>query len=93
MTFAGWVATLAGWYVTEIGRQPWIINGLVKTADVVAAHPPNIVAATLFGYLVVYVVLILAYVTVVKYLAEKPDVAEQAPSPVPPSAGPASNAS
>jgi cytochrome d ubiquinol oxidase subunit I len=84
MTFGGWVATLAGWYVTEIGRQPWIIYGLVKTADVVAAHPPNLVAATLFGYLVVYVVLILAYVSVVKYLAEIPEKTEQRPEPEPP---------
>jgi cytochrome d ubiquinol oxidase subunit I len=26
MTFSGWVATLAGWYVTEIGRQPWLVT-------------------------------------------------------------------
>jgi cytochrome d ubiquinol oxidase subunit I len=29
MTFAGWVATLAGWYVTEIGRQPFVVYGLL----------------------------------------------------------------
>jgi cytochrome d ubiquinol oxidase subunit I len=34
MTFSGWVATLAGWYVTEIGRQPFIVHGLLRTADV-----------------------------------------------------------
>src|SRR3954469_8919813 len=38
MTFAGWVATLAGWYVTEIGRQPFIVYGLLRSADVVAQH-------------------------------------------------------
>ncbi len=32
MTFAGWVATLAGWYVTEIGRQPWLVYGVLRTA-------------------------------------------------------------
>ncbi len=36
MSFSGWVATLAGWYVTEIGRQPWIVYGMLKTADAVA---------------------------------------------------------
>jgi cytochrome bd ubiquinol oxidase subunit I len=81
MTFSGWVATLAGWYVTEIGRQPWIIYGLVKTADVVAQHPPGMVAATLIGYLVLYVVLIIAYVTVVKYLAETPEKTAEKPKP------------
>ena len=34
MTFSGWVATVAGWYVTEIGRQPFIVFGLLRTADV-----------------------------------------------------------
>ena len=36
MTFSGWVATVAGWYVTEIGRQPFIVYGLIRTADVVS---------------------------------------------------------
>ena len=31
MTFSGWVATLAGWYVTEIGRQPWLVQGVLST--------------------------------------------------------------
>src|SRR5690606_16201491 len=34
MTFSGWLATLAGWYVTEIGRQPYIVYGLLRTSDV-----------------------------------------------------------
>jgi hypothetical protein len=37
MTFSGWVATLAGWYVTEIGRQPWLVTGVLRTAE--AAGP------------------------------------------------------
>ena len=39
MTFSGWVATLAGWYVTEIGRQPFIVYGLIRTADVASTVP------------------------------------------------------
>ncbi|MFT7526444.1 MAG: cytochrome d ubiquinol oxidase subunit I, partial [Arenicella sp.] len=39
MSFSGWVAVLAGWFVTEIGRQPWIVYGVLKTVDVVADHP------------------------------------------------------
>ena len=35
MTFSGFVALLAGWYVTEIGRQPWVVYGLVRTAEAV----------------------------------------------------------
>jgi len=80
MTFSGWVATLAGWYVTEIGRQPFIVYGLLKTADVVTTTPAPHIALTLAGYLVLYAVLIVAYVAVLKYLAEHPKKTEhQAP--------------
>jgi cytochrome bd ubiquinol oxidase subunit I len=83
MTFSGWVATLAGWYVTEIGRQPYIIYGLVKTADVVAPHAPPMVAFTLAAYLVVYALLLLSYVGVLKYMAEHPaKPAPEQPAPV-----------
>ncbi len=37
MTFSGWVATLAGWYVTEIGRQPWLVQGVLTTAQAASA--------------------------------------------------------
>ena len=47
MTFAGWVATLAGWYTTEIGRQPWLVQGVLATRDAAAAHPAAMVASTL----------------------------------------------
>ncbi len=39
MTFSGWVATVAGWYVTEIGRQPFVVFGLLRTADVASNVP------------------------------------------------------
>ena len=70
MTFSGWVATLAGWYVTEIGRQPFLVYGLFRTADAVAQHPPAMVAGTLAAYLTVYVLLLLAYAGVIKYMSE-----------------------
>jgi cytochrome d ubiquinol oxidase subunit I len=70
MAFSGWVATLAGWYVTEIGRQPYVVYGFLRTADVVTTTPASHVAVTLVGYLVVYSALIVAYVAVLKYMAE-----------------------
>jgi cytochrome d ubiquinol oxidase subunit I len=72
MTFSGWVATVAGWYVTEIGRQPFIVQGLVRTADVVSATPAPHVALTLAAYVTVYLALIVAYIGVLKHMAEKP---------------------
>jgi cytochrome bd ubiquinol oxidase subunit I len=73
MTFSGWVATVAGWYVTEIGRQPFIVYGLVRTADVVSKVPSSMIGLTLALYITLYLALIVAYVTVLKYMAEKPE--------------------
>ena len=58
MTFSGWVSTLAGWFVTEIGRQPFLVYGLLRTADLVADHPPGMVLSTLIAYLTVYTFLL-----------------------------------
>ncbi|MGB8598265.1 MAG: cytochrome ubiquinol oxidase subunit I, partial [Burkholderiales bacterium] len=71
MTFSGWVATLAGWYVTEIGRQPYLVYGLLTTAQAASAVPASMIAATLAMYLVLYVGLAIAYVSVVFHLARK----------------------
>ncbi len=73
MTFSGWVATVAGWYVTEIGRQPFIVYGLIRTADVVTQTPSAMIGATLALYITLYIALIAAYVSVLKYMAEKPE--------------------
>ena len=72
MTFSGWIATVAGWYVTEIGRQPFIVYGLVKTADVVSTTPAALVAFTLALYVTLYLALTVAYIAVLKYMAEHP---------------------
>jgi cytochrome d ubiquinol oxidase subunit I len=71
MTFAGWVAVLAGWFTTEIGRQPYLVYGLLKTVDAVSPVPSGMVASTLAMYLLLYLGLIAAYVSVVFYLARK----------------------
>lgn len=81
MTFSGWVATVAGWYVTEIGRQPWIVQGLIKTADVASSTPAPYIALTLAGYLITYAALIACYIGVLRYMAEKPsDTYDPAPT-------------
>ena len=72
MGLSGWVATLAGWYVTEIGRQPFIVFGELRTAEVVTTTPAPHVAITLIGYSIVYVLLIAAYIAVLRYMSEKP---------------------
>ena len=72
MTFSGWVATVAGWYVTEIGRQPYVVHGLVRTADVASTVPSSMIAATLTMYVTLYLALVVAYVAVIRYMAEQP---------------------
>jgi cytochrome d ubiquinol oxidase subunit I len=71
MTFAGWVGVLSGWYTTEIGRQPFLVTGVLRTADAVTSVPAGNIALTLALYLLLYAVLITAYITVVFYLARQ----------------------
>ena len=72
MAFSGWIATVAGWYVTEIGRQPYIVYGVITVAETAAQHAPAMIGLTLTAYLALYVFLLCAYVFVVKGLSEKP---------------------
>ena len=71
MSFSGWLATLAGWYTTEIGRQPWLVQGVMTTKEAVADVPAPLVLSTLIAYLAVYAALLLAYIFVIFYLARK----------------------
>ncbi|MBS7806467.1 cytochrome ubiquinol oxidase subunit I [Variovorax sp. PCZ-1] len=71
MTFSGWVATLAGWYVTEIGRQPWLVTGVLTTKQAAASIPTPMLAGTLALYIVVYLMLLVSYISVLFYLARK----------------------
>ena len=82
MTFSGWVATVAGWYVTEIGRQPYLVYGLLTTAKAASDVPATMIATTLALYLIMYVALTIAYVSVVFYLARKAGHAESDKSSV-----------
>ncbi|GMG87141.1 cytochrome ubiquinol oxidase subunit I [Biformimicrobium ophioploci] len=70
-TFIGWVATLSGWYVAEIGRQPWLVHGLLTRDEAVTDLAPGNVALSLSLYLLVYVVLLLAYIQTLRVMAKK----------------------
>jgi cytochrome bd ubiquinol oxidase subunit I len=71
MSFSGWVATLAGWYVTEIGRQPWLVTGILKTQDAVSSVPTPMLGASLAMYLIVYAVLLAAFIHTLFYMARQ----------------------
>jgi cytochrome d ubiquinol oxidase subunit I len=71
MTFSGWIATLAGWLTTEIGRQPYLVYGVITTAETASAVPGAQIALTLAGYAAVYALLLVSYLVVVTQLALK----------------------
>jgi cytochrome d ubiquinol oxidase subunit I len=70
-TFAGWIATLSGWLVTEIGRQPWLVTGVLRTADASGKASEAQLGATLTGYVVTYAAMLLAYMVVITHIAGK----------------------
>src|SRR5438094_1654229 len=70
-TFAGWVATLAGWLVTEIGRQPWLVTGILRTADAVGPAGGAKLGASLTAYVLTYTALLAAYMVTLTHMARK----------------------
>ena len=83
---AGFVALLAGWWVTEIGRQPWVIYGLLRTRDAVSPQlQAQTVLFSLLGYAAVYAIIFGAGIWYLWRLLKKgPQVGES-----PPEMGPA----
>jgi cytochrome d ubiquinol oxidase subunit I len=71
MTFSGWVATLAGWIVTEIGRQPWLVTGILRTSDAAGRVGEAALGASLTAYGLVYGVMLLAYIVTLTHMAGK----------------------
>jgi cytochrome d ubiquinol oxidase subunit I len=71
MSFSGWVATLAGWYVTEIGRQPYLVSGILKTSDAVTDIAPGNVLFSFILYLSVYGALLVAYLHTLFLMARR----------------------
>jgi len=75
MSFSGWVAVIAGWYITEIGRQPWLVYGVLKTAQAAGPVPASSIGLTLSVYLALclalYLALTVAYVAAAFRLARK----------------------
>ena len=71
-TFSGWIATVAGWYVSEIGRQPYLVYNLLKTSEAVSANlKTNFVLSSLILYSLVYVILIFSFIKVIFYMAKQ----------------------
>jgi len=81
MTFAaplGFIAVLAGWFVAEVGRQPWVVYNVLRTADAVSPVPGGSVLTTIILFVIVYGIVFGAGVY---YMAK---LVQHGPEPVPP---------
>jgi cytochrome d ubiquinol oxidase subunit I len=74
----GFVALEAGWIVTEAGRQPWVIQGYLKTAD--AMTPFGDVRPFMFGFVALYLLLAIMVIVLLRYIARD----RSAPAPTQP---------
>jgi cytochrome d ubiquinol oxidase subunit I len=61
MTPSGVVATLGGWYTAEIGRQPYVITGMMRTAEAVSPVPAGTLLGSLIAFACAYAVFFLAF--------------------------------
>ncbi len=55
LTPAGFIAVLAGWFVTEVGRQPWIAQGLMRTSDATSPVIGTSIAISLTAFVAIYI--------------------------------------
>lgn len=65
----GFVATLAGWTITEVGRQPYIVYGMLRTADAVSPISPVAPGSLLFALLILYNALLLGFLLIAGRMA------------------------
>lgn len=68
---AGFIAILAGWWVTETGRQPWIAHGILRTADAASPVSANAVLTTLVLFVIVYSIVFSMGIYYINRLIEK----------------------
>jgi cytochrome bd ubiquinol oxidase subunit I len=78
----GLVAILAGWIVTESGRQPWVVHGMIRTRDSVSPVAGEAVASSLFLFVVVYSVLLFAFLLYFRRVVRLGPAAEDLPVPI-----------
>jgi len=79
-----WAAVEGGWVTREVGRQPWLVYGLVRTSEAATPLPAGTVAASLAGYLVVAGLLTAAFVALTgRVLARGPDPSTLEPPQAP----------
>jgi cytochrome d ubiquinol oxidase subunit I len=82
MTPSGIFATLAGWYLAETGRQPYVIYGLLRTADAVSPVPAGTLLSSLIAFIVIYSVFFTAFlIFVIRAIRRGPNELLEVPPP------------
>jgi cytochrome d ubiquinol oxidase subunit I len=77
---SGFVAVLAGWITAEVGRQPWVVYGALRTADAVSPVPAVSVATSLLFFIVVYAIVFSAgALYILRLIAKGPESEEPTP--------------
>ncbi|MHB1214540.1 MAG: cytochrome ubiquinol oxidase subunit I [Thiobacillus sp.] len=77
----GLVAVIAGWVATEVGRQPWVVQGMLTTADAATPLPVSSVAFSLSLFVALYATLLSAFLYFFMHLVAK-GVEDELPEPV-----------
>ena len=81
---AGFVAVIAGWITTEVGRQPWVIYNLLRTEDAVAPIGAPAVATSLIAFVLVYFIVFgIGTWYIFKLMSRPPHPAEPEPAEAP----------
>ncbi len=72
MALAPFVANSVGWIFTEVGRQPWVVYGLLKTSNAVTLIAPGFVATSFIGFTAIYTLLAIVEIGLLVRLAKVP---------------------
>lgn len=79
---SGLIAILAGWFTTEIGRQPWVVYGVMRTADAVSDHSALALSTTLIIFVIMYTAVFGTGISyMLKLVARGPDIHLPEPEP------------
>src|SRR6202158_3257701 len=79
MAPSGLIALLAGWITTEVGRQPWVVYGVLRTADATSPLSSQQVGTSLLIFIIVYFLVFgTGIYYMLKLMAKGPDVGDQA---------------
>lgn len=82
-----YLVIMIGWVVAEVGRQPWIVYGLMRTKDAVSPIPGSSVALSLLAFIVVYSLLGLIDIYLLIKYARKGPLTPATPEPTPETEG------